>query len=75
MSLWDLNEQESGAIDSIKDHLSKETIIRLREMGISKGGKVVCLKTIPFGGPKLFQISDSVFSLEKPVAEAIVLTQ
>ena len=75
MSLWELREKETGSVHSINTELSPETILRLREIGLDKGGSVTCLKQTPFGGPKLFQISDSVFSLERPVAESILINK
>ncbi len=75
MSLWELEEKQSGSIHSVKDDLSPQTIMRLREIGLNKDDNVTCLKKLPFGGPKLFQVSDSVFSLEEDIAKSIMLNE
>ncbi len=66
-----LKERENGFITMFDVCLKEGHAIRLREIGLGEGEKVQCLKVLPFGGPKVFQIRDSVFSLEKAVAHRV----
>ena len=73
MSLWMLKERENCFVTTFDTCLKEGHATRLREIGIEEGESVRCLKTLPFGGPKVFQIRDSVFSLEKAVAHRIFI--
>lgn len=67
-TLWHLKENASSIIISLGETLPKEHSIRLEELGIRKSAKVKCLRKTPFGGPSVFLIGDSVYSLAKDVA-------
>lgn len=64
MSLWTLEEKEEGQVELFDPDLKINHITRLREIGLEEGERVVCLKVLPFGGPRIFQMRDGVFSLE-----------
>ena len=73
MSLWTLKEKENGFITLFDQNINKGHALRLKEIGLQKGTKVTCLKVLPFGGPRVFQISDSVFSLDKSIAHRVFI--
>ena len=71
MNLWDLPQFSQASIKSYKDSIPGNYQLRLRELGFEEGERVTCLRSAPFGGPKVFKVGDSVFSLAKDVAEEI----
>lgn len=73
MTLWDLQEQQLARIESISEELQEKHRYRLRELGFEQEISVRCVKKTPFGGPKLYQIGDSVFSLTEDIARAVLL--
>ena len=72
MSIWTLKAGLSARVTSIVN-CSEEFILRLSEIGISVGTEVYCVKETPFGGPKVFSMSDSVFSLDQELASKIII--
>jgi len=73
-SLWAMQENMTAIIDQLSLELKTEHILRLREIGIEKGQSITCLKITPFKGPHVFQIGDSVFSLEASLASKIFIS-
>ena len=71
MSLWMLREREGGQVELFDAHLERNCATRLREIGLEEGERVVCLKILPFGGPRVFQMRDGVFSLEQSLARKV----
>ena len=53
MNLWSLNENENGMIGSFCESMDKKYQLRLRELGFDDSMPVRCLKTSPFGGPRV----------------------
>lgn len=47
---------------------------RLSELGLDPGEIVQCLQSSPFGGPRIYRIGDSVFSIERALAENIEIS-
>lgn len=70
MSLWNLCAGTGGVVNEIEE-CSQDVLERLKEIGITVGSTITCVRDIPFGGPKLYCLSDSVFSLEKELAQKI----
>ncbi|MAF92559.1 MAG: iron transporter FeoA [Bdellovibrionaceae bacterium] len=75
MNLWSLNENENGMIGSFCESMDKKYQLRLRELGFDDSMPVRCLKTSPFGGPRVYQIGDSVFSLTQDIASSVFLVK
>lgn len=42
--------------------------LRLHDLGFRQNAEVYCLRHAPFSGPRVFQVEDAVFALEKTVA-------
>ena len=72
MDAWQLIP-DSEAI--VIDHSHLETMVkqRLIDLGFRTGEKIICLKETPFSGPKVYKNSIGIFSLEKEIAEKIIV--
>jgi len=73
MTLWDLKPKKKGFIQSIDKKIDSRFLNRLRDIGFEIREEIQCLKTTPLNGPKIFQIGDGVFSLEKEIAQNIII--
>lgn len=71
MKLWSLNEKSSALVSSFDDDIDPLYQQRLRELGFDAGCEILCLRKTPFGGPRVFQIGDSVFSLAQELAKKV----
>lgn len=47
---------------------------RLNELGFCEGAHVRCLRRVPLGGPHVYEVSGSVFSLEARLVAHIDVT-
>jgi Fe2+ transport system protein FeoA len=74
MTLRDLIKNEHAKIDGINS-VDDKILVRLRELGIYEGTSITCIKKAPFGGPSIYQTSDSVFSLESSLAKAVSVSK
>lgn len=72
-TIWNLTKMQKGIVSKLSLELDHSLMTRLLEMGLAPKEEVLCLRTTPMGGPKVFQIRDSVFSLEKSIAEKIYI--
>lgn len=72
-SLWSLSKGQSGVIDSYDDALAEHYRVRLMEMGFHPGETVTCLQAPAFGAPRVYRVSNTVFSLDDEVASHIKL--
>lgn len=70
MTMWQLKPGTIGTVSKVES-LDLILLKRLAELGISEGQEIECIKNLPFGGPKVFALSDCLFSLEKSMAEKI----
>lgn len=67
-SLWLLKAGESCEILSYDDALAEKYRIRLMEFGFHPGESVTCLQSPSFGAPKVYRVSNTVYSLDDEVA-------
>jgi Fe2+ transport system protein FeoA len=72
-SLWSLAKGEGGVIESYDDALAEHYRVRLMEMGFHPGETVTCLQAPAFRSPKVYRVSNTVFSLDDEVASHIWL--
>jgi Fe2+ transport system protein FeoA len=70
-TLWQLKSGESCLLVGFDDSLDPKYKERVSELGFRPKTKVSCLKSPSFGAPKVYQVSNSVFSLEESVASGI----
>lgn len=72
-TLWDLKKGQSCMLTSFDEQLDPRYRDRVLELGFSPNSKVSCLKNSTFGSPKVYQVNNSVFSLEDTIATRILV--
>ena len=70
-SLWSMKAGESCEILAYDDILAGPYRVRLMEFGFHPGETVVCLQAPAFGAPKVYRVSNTIFSLDDEVATHI----
>ena len=73
-ALWDLRPGEAATVTGFGDALSVSYQGRVMEFGFQPGTRVQCLLNPGFGAPRVYGISNSVFSLDKEIAAAVFVT-
>ena len=68
VSLWSLRAGQPCRILGFDDTLAEPYRIRLMELGFHPDERVVCLHSPGFGAPKVYRVSNTVFSLDDEVA-------
>jgi Fe2+ transport system protein FeoA len=64
MVLWSLRRGEEAIVSDLSPELCPEHRRRFIELGFREGERVHCLQTTPFGGPKVFGVVDTVYSVD-----------
>ncbi len=72
-SLWSLQAGQHCEIVSYDDALAAPYRVRLMEFGFHPGEQVKCLQSPAFGAPKVYQVSNTIFSLDDEVASHITV--
>ena len=72
-SLWSLKAGDRCEILGYDDALAEKYRIRLMEFGFHPGELVTCLQSPAFGAPKVYQVSNTVFSLDDEVAAHVAV--
>jgi len=67
-TLWNLRAGEVCEIVGYDDALAEPYRVRLMEFGFHAGEAVTCLHAPAFGAPKVYRVSDTVYSLDDEVA-------
>ena len=67
-TLWSLKSGESCEILGYDDALADKYRIRLMEFGFHPGESVTCLQSPALGAPKVYRVSNTIFSLDDEVA-------
>jgi Fe2+ transport system protein FeoA len=67
-SLWSLKAGDQCEILGYDDALAEKYRIRLMEFGFHPGEAVTCLQSPAFGAPKVYQVSNTIYSLDDEVA-------
>ncbi len=67
-SLWNLKTGDRCEILGYDDALDDKYRIRLMEFGFHPGEAVVCMHALAFGAPKVYRVSNTMFSLDDEVA-------
>lgn len=67
-SLWSLKTGEQCEILGYDDTLAEKYRIRLMEFGFHPGETVKCVRSLAFGAPKVYRVSNTIFSLDDEVA-------
>lgn len=68
LSLWSLRAGDRCEILGYDNALADKYRIRLMEFGFHPGESVTCLQSPAFGAPKVYRVSNTIFSLDDEVA-------
>lgn len=68
VSLWSLRAGQACTILGYDNTLAEPYRVRLMELGFHPDERVVCLHSPAFGAPKVYRVSNTVFSLDDEVA-------
>lgn len=66
MNLWELKPLKKGLILFLSQKSED-----LERYGLQPGSSIQCLYQMPFKGPKVFQVDDTLLTLSKNLAQAI----
>ena len=72
-SLWSLKTGDRCEILGYDNALDEKYRIRLMEFGFHPGETVSCLQSLGFGAPKVYRVSNTVYSLDDEVAAHVVV--
>lgn len=70
-SLWTLKAGERCEILGYDQVLPENYRTRMMEFGFHAGETVVCVQAVAFGAPKVYRVSNTIFSLDEEVADHI----
>ena len=70
-SLWQLRKGASCVIRGFDDALPPRYVTRLTELGFRPGADVFCTVAPRLGAPKFYRVANTVYSLEKAIAELV----
>ncbi len=73
IALWDLAPGVQATVVGFDDGLSDNYRVRLMEFGFHPGEVVTCLLSPGFGAPKVYRVSNTVFSLDSEIAEKVLM--
>lgn len=72
--LWTLERGTTARIVGYGQHLDPAYRTRLAEMGFHPGELVSCVLRPALGAPRMYRVSNTVFSLDRELAERILVT-
>ena len=70
-SLWSLKAGDRCEILGYDNALADNYRNRLMEFGFHPGETVSCVQSLAFGAPKVYRVSNTIFSLDEEVASHI----
>jgi len=73
MTLWNLTPSQHATVKSIGTTCPELFKSRLGDLGFYPGERIVCLRRTPFGGPRIYQVGQSVFSLAEDIASLVIV--
>jgi Fe2+ transport system protein FeoA len=68
LTLWSLKAGERCEILAYDDALAPKYRVRLMEFGFHPGESVTCLQAPALGAPRVYRVSNTIFSLDDEVA-------
>jgi len=72
-NLWSLKSGDRCEILGYDKGLEEKYRIRLMEFGFHPGESVSCLQSLAFGAPKVYRVSNTVYSLDDEVATHVLV--
>jgi Fe2+ transport system protein FeoA len=73
LNLWSLKSGDRCEILGYDNALDEKYRIRLMEFGFHPGETVSCLHAVAFGAPKVYRVSNTVYSLDDEVASHVLV--
>jgi len=73
LNLWSLKSGDRCEILGYDNALDEKYRIRLMEFGFHPGEWVSCLHSVAFGAPKVYRVSNTVYSLDDEVARHVLI--
>lgn len=70
-SLWALKAGDRCEILGYDQVLPENYRTRMMEFGFHPGETVSCVQSVAFGAPKVYRVSNTIFSLDEEVADHI----
>jgi ferrous iron transport protein A len=74
-SLWSLSPTQQARVKTIVDTCPELFKSRLGDLGFYPGERIVCLRKTPFGGPRVYQVGQSVFALAQDIASFVLISE
>ena len=71
LSLWSLKAGDRCEILGYDQVLPANYRTRMMEFGFHPGETVACVQSVAFGAPKVYRVSNTIFSLDEEVADHI----
>jgi Fe2+ transport system protein FeoA len=73
-SLWSLRAGERCRIEGYDDGLAENYRVRMMELGFHPGETVRCVQSPALGAPRVYRVSNTMFSLDDEVASHICVS-
>jgi Fe2+ transport system protein FeoA len=67
-SLWSLKAGQRCEILGFDEALAENYRTRMMEFGFHPGETVSCVQSLAFGAPKVYRVSNTIYSLDEEVA-------
>ncbi|MEM1113854.1 MAG: FeoA family protein [Pseudomonadota bacterium] len=74
-TLWQMRRGDCCVVVGFDPALREAYRRRLIELGFRPGVSISCVVAPSFGAPKLFQVASSVFSLERDLAQRVLINE
>ena len=71
LSLWTLGIGTHCRIEGFDDALAPSYRVRMMELGFHPGEEVSCVQAPALGAPKVYRVSNTLYSLDEEVAAHI----
>jgi len=71
MNLWDVLPSRKAIVKGFDPLMSVDIQNRLMDLGFSKNAVVECVRHTQFSGPRVFLVHQTLYALEKSLAELI----
>ena len=73
MTLWELPLYSSAMLEGFAPSLNERYRGRLQEFGFHVGEIISCQHRPGFGAPRVFRVSNATYSLDREVAEQVLV--
>jgi len=70
-SLWQMARGNRCVVTGFDNSIKENIRTRLEELGFRKGAVITCSMAPKLGAPKLYKVANSVYSLEKNLAQLV----